>query len=91
MEGGRQAAFDLTAELRRYARDKLQLPPDLPCLIKLYADIDGVRQTMQDYGMYDVADKLRDFFKGFCQMGGLTDVIDVGGGAGQADHQIEGK
>jgi len=41
--------------------------------------------------MPECANHLRDFCRGFSQMGGLTEFIDVGNGDGRADHQIKRK
>jgi hypothetical protein len=41
--------------------------------------------------MNDAAGQLLDFTRGFSQVGGLSDFIDVGSGKDQADHQIKGK
>jgi hypothetical protein len=45
---------------------------------------------MVNHGMHEHANNLRDFCRGFCQMGGLSEFVDVGGGDDQADHQIKG-
>ena len=45
---------------------------------------------MADHGMLDVSDKLRDFIRGFNQMGGLTEFIDVGYGKERVDKQLVG-
>lgn len=89
-EGGRQAAHDLTVRVQQYFRESSQQGSDVPCYIKLYANIDSLKHTMLNHGMREHASSLRDFCKGFCQMGGMTEFIDVGGGADQADHQIKG-
>lgn len=89
-EGGRQAAHDLRAEVQQYFRKISQNMSNIPCLIKLYANIDKLKLTMHSHNMHEAANSLRDFSRGFCQMGGLTEFTDVGEGDDQADHQIKG-
>ena len=60
-------------------------------MIKLYANIDKLQAAMKRSGMHKPADHLRDFCRGFSQVGGWAEFIDVGDGNGQADHQIKGK
>jgi hypothetical protein len=60
-------------------------------MIKLYANIQKLTAAMLHYGMTEASGQLRDFSRGFSQVGGLVDFIDVGDGREQADHQIKGK
>jgi hypothetical protein len=46
---------------------------------------------MLQNGMREGSSQLRDFCRGFCQTGGLSEFIDVGDGAGRADHEIKGQ
>jgi hypothetical protein len=64
---------------------------ELPVLLKLYANVDRLGHAMSQHGMHEGSKCLRDFCRGFCQTGGLSDFIDVGDGDDRADHQIKGK
>jgi hypothetical protein len=60
-------------------------------MIKLYANIEKLKATMLRFGMSEAAGQLLDFARGFSQVSGLVDFIDIGDGREQADHQIKGK
>jgi len=60
-------------------------------MIKLYANVEKLKAAMLRSGMNEAAGQLLDFTRGFSQVGGLVDFIDIGDGREQADHQIKGK
>lgn len=64
---------------------------ELPFFLKLYANVDKLGNAMRQNGLHDVSNQLRDFCRGFCQTGGLSEFIDVGDGDDRADHQIKGR
>jgi hypothetical protein len=81
----------LKSELQQvFYKDKLAIA-DLPIHVKLYANVDKLAAAMSRNGMHAGSNCLRDFCRGFCQTGGLSEFIDVGDGDDRADHQIKGK
>ncbi|KAF2730556.1 hypothetical protein EJ04DRAFT_473585 [Polyplosphaeria fusca] len=89
-DGGREAALALKSELQRELRKDSPAIADLPVLLKLYANVDKLGAAMARHGMHEGSNHLRDFCRGFCQTGGLSEFIDVGDGSGRADHEIKG-
>ncbi|KAL5379282.1 hypothetical protein DPSP01_008555 [Paraphaeosphaeria sporulosa] len=89
-DGGREAALALKSELQRELRKESPAVAELPFLLKLYANVDKLGDVMSRCGMYEASNRLRDFCRGFCQTGGLSEFIDVGDGDDRADHQIKG-
>ncbi|KAI9698617.1 MAG: hypothetical protein M1820_007416 [Bogoriella megaspora] len=89
--GGREAALALKSELQRELRNESPAVAELPFLIKLYANVDKLGDAMLRHGMHEASNRLRDFCRGFCQTGGLSEFIDVGDGDDRADHQIKGE
>ncbi|OBT40544.1 hypothetical protein VE00_08996 [Pseudogymnoascus sp. WSF 3629] len=88
--GGREAALVLKSELQRELRQTSPNVAELPFILKLYANVDKLREAMFRHGIEEASNLLRDFCRGFCQTGGLSEFIDVGDGKDRADHQIKG-
>lgn len=88
--GGREAALVLKSELQRELRQTSPNVAELPFILKLYANVDKLGEAMYKHGMQEASNLLRDFCRGFCQTGGLSEFIDVGDGKDRADHQIKG-
>ncbi|KFY99451.1 hypothetical protein V500_01372 [Pseudogymnoascus sp. VKM F-4518 (FW-2643)] len=89
-DGGREAAVALKLELQRELRQTSPDVAELPFILKLYANVDKLGGAMFRNGMHEASNLLRDFCRGFCQTGGLSEFIDVGDGKDRADHQIKG-
>lgn len=81
----------LKSELQRELRQTSPNVAELPFILKLYANVDKLREAMFRHGMEEASNLLRDFCRGFCQTGGLSEFIDVGDGKDRADHQIKGE
>lgn len=81
----------LKSELQRELRQISPNVAELPFILKLYANVDKLGEAMFKHGMEEASNLLRDFCRGFCQTGGLSEFIDVGDGKDRADHQIKGE
>ena len=81
----------MKSDLQRELRKESPAVAELPFVLKLYANIDKLADAMFQHGMHEASSRLRDFCRGFCQTGGLSEFIDVGSGDDRADHEIKGK
>lgn len=83
-------AHALKTEVRQYLESVSPELSNLPCIVKMYANIDGLKNILFQAGLSEASTKLKNFARGFSQFGGSTAFIDVGGMKEQADHEIKG-
>lgn len=89
-QGGHKAAHDIKTAVQQYLDGVSSGLSNLPCIVKIYANIDGLRNALFQAGLNEHANKLKDFARGFSQVGGSSAFIDVGGSKEQADYEIKG-
>ncbi|KAF2755264.1 hypothetical protein EJ05DRAFT_519967 [Pseudovirgaria hyperparasitica] len=88
--GGLEAASALQTHLRHYFEKEHAEIAGLPFVIKLYANLQGLKHTIARVGLTEASANLEDFARGFNQTNALVDFIDVGHGREQVDFRIRG-
>jgi len=87
--GGAKAAQQLLDELQDYLR-KFDGSKGWKLMIRIYVNLEGLKQTYANRGLYAEEVTLREFANGFTQNQPLFDFVDVGYGKERADHKIKG-
>jgi len=59
-------------------------------VVRIYVNLEGLKQTYISRGLYAEEVTLREFATGFTQNQPLFDFVDVGYGKERADHKIKG-
>jgi hypothetical protein len=90
--GGRVAAYRLyEAVLGHIQHEKDYIPTQCRVICRVYADLQGLADTLLRNGVIEDVDTVSQFARGFTQCRALFDFIDVGHGKGYADKKIVGK
>lgn len=87
--GGAKAAQQLHDELQDYLR-KFDGSKGWKLMVRIYVNLEGLKQTYVSRGLYAEEVTLREFANGFTQNQPLFDFVDVGYGKERADHKIKG-
>ena len=88
--GGRDAADELHARIKDYAK-KLKLDAEnININVRAYADLKSLRSACVKNGKMKEGSSINLFAHGFNQRQGLFDLVDVGPGKEAADNKVRG-
>ncbi|KAG9190991.1 hypothetical protein G6011_09079 [Alternaria panax] len=88
-QGGRCAAFDLSAAVQEYVdNDCNDIPYGVRIVCRIYANVRGLGDVLVRRGAYQDSFEFEEFVRGFTRGKILFDFIDVGAGKDRADEKI---
>ncbi|KAG5288781.1 CCCH zinc finger DNA binding protein [Histoplasma capsulatum G186AR] len=87
--GGQDAARRLIQHVSEYVQNELaDLRPDLPVVVRVYANLKGLRRTYQEAHILDDENEFELFVRGFNMGHPLCDFVDAGAGKECSDEKI---
>lgn len=90
--GGQDAARRLIQHVSEYVQNELaDLRPDLPVVVRVYANLKGLRRTYQEAHILDDENEFELFVRGFNMGHPLCDFVDAGAGKECSDEKIRGQ
>ncbi|OJD11495.1 hypothetical protein AJ78_07749 [Emergomyces pasteurianus Ep9510] len=87
--GGQEAARLLIHHVSEYMRNELtDLRPDLPVVVRVYANLKGLRKTYHEAHILDDESEFELFVRGFNMGHPMCDFVDAGAGKECSDEKI---
>ncbi|KAK8057394.1 hypothetical protein PG996_011331 [Apiospora saccharicola] len=86
--GGVEAADALLAAVQSYVKETLRFSAEADIVVRAFANITGLRDSLQRRGSPCDVGQLRAFVSGFNNRQALFDFVDVGNGKERADSKI---
>ncbi|PGH34035.1 hypothetical protein GX50_03182 [[Emmonsia] crescens] len=87
--GGQEAARLLIHHVSEYIQNELtDLRPDLPVVVRVYANLKGLRRTYQEAQILDDENEFELFVRGFNMGHPMCDFVDAGAGKECSDEKI---
>lgn len=90
-EGGRDAADALSAAMLQYVRESLKLPDKVDVVVKAFANVAGLGNTLEKNGKLGNVNEMRQFAAEFSNRRPFFDFVDVGYGKDRADVKVQGE
>ena len=88
--GGRDAADELHARVKDYARELKLDSENIDISVRAYADLKSLRSACVRNGRMKESSSMSLFAHGFSQRQALFDFVDVGPGKEGADNKVRG-
>ncbi len=88
--GGRDAADELNARIKDYARTLRLDAENTEIIVRAYADVKSLRSACVKNGKMRESSSMSLFTHGFNQRQALFDFVDVGQGKEAADNKVRG-
>lgn len=91
VKGGERAVDKLRAQAQQYLEREFQSSGDWTIVVRAYANVEGLAQSLVTKGKLRSTAEFRLFVKEFNNRHSLCDFVDVGQGKELADNKVKGE
>lgn len=90
-QGAPEAALRLTQAVRNYLKDTPLGSEDVPIVVRIFANLNGLAKSLFHHNAIDSEDKMRVFAEQFTNSRAEFDFVNVGHGKENADSKMRSK